>query len=142
MFMTMVWILALASAFIELYAAFKIPVYMKVTERFPLLALVVSITLSWFLGHIFGAAGLIALMGGLVSTMITLGCYRILAKVHDGTVAAKTAKFREDWESAKQLSKDLWKVIYFCIRVVTFPIWGYRSVKGWCSRMKARLSFS
>lgn len=142
MFMTMIWILALATSMFEMAFAFKVPYWAKTAGRFPVLGLIASVTLSWFLGHIFGATGLIALMGGLLSTLMTVPCYILVEKWHNGEIQPRLEKFRADWESFTEMMRDLWRVIRFVIRVVTFPIWGYRSAKEWCSRMKARLSFS
>lgn len=142
MFMTMIWILALASSAFEMAFAFKVPLWAKLAGRYPVLGLIASVSVSWFLGHIFGAAGLIALMGGLLSTLMTVPCYILVEKWHSGEIQPKLEKFRSDWQSAMQLGKDLWHVVYILIRIVTAPIWGYRIAKEkWCA-VKQALPFT
>lgn len=142
MFLYMIWILAIASSVFEMAFAFKVPLWAKMAGRYPVLGLIASISLSYTLGRMFGAAGLVALMGGLLSTLMTVPCYILVEKWHNGEIQPHIEKFRADWESFVMMMRDLWRVIRFVIRVVTFPFWGYRGVKSWCSRMKARLSFS
>lgn len=140
MFMTMIWILAIASSTFEMAFAFKVPLWAKMAGRYPVLGLIASVTLSWFLGHIFGAAGLIALMGGLLSTLMTVPCYILVEKWHNGEIQPRLEKFRSDWESFVVMMKDLWRVIRFVIRVVTFPVWGYRSAREWILTQKMRFA--
>jgi hypothetical protein len=130
----MIWILAIASSLLEMAFAFKVPLWARLAGRFPVLGLVASISLSWFLGKMFGAAGLIALMGGILSTLITVPCYVIVEKWHAGEIQPKIVKFRKDWESLVQLARDVGKVIYILLRIITFPIWAYRDIKQWLAQ--------
>lgn len=81
MLLTMSILLGLVAAFIELRTSFSIPFIRKAIEKFSVLGIVFSIALSIFIGAIFGAAGLVVMLGALVATTITQPVYMVAGKV-------------------------------------------------------------
>ena len=70
-------LLTLVSAAVELYLCHKVPLLGKVCKSSPLTGLAFSIILSVMLGKAFGATGMITLVAGLTSTLITGVVYKI-----------------------------------------------------------------
>lgn len=103
-------------------------------------ATVISMGLSIEIGRLFGAAGLIAMTGGMISTVLSVFIYELLGEWKTPAMVAKRDRYRKDFESAKQLVRDVGRVIYILLRIITFPIWGYRAVREWFSTQKMRFS--
>jgi hypothetical protein len=88
----------------------------------------------------FGAAGLIALGAAMISTVLSIPGYAILHWNYDSKEAQKhggnmTQYLRGKWIQA---FKDLAKVIYTIIKVITFPIWATRAAVNKINSIKAR----
>lgn len=81
MLLTMAILLGLVAAFIELRTSFSIPFVRTAIERFSVLGVAFSIALSVLIGSIFGAAGLVVMLGALIATTITQPVYIVYGKV-------------------------------------------------------------
>lgn len=68
-------ILTVISALFEIILVNKIPFLMHLAEQYPLVGLVISFSLSWFLGHVFAAGGLVVMLAGIGSTVLTAPIY-------------------------------------------------------------------
>jgi hypothetical protein len=128
MLLSMMLILAVTSTVLELMIAAKVPAWRKLSAKNPLFNLLNSLFLSFLVGIAFGASGLIAMGSGVISTVISVPGYKFLYWNYDSPMAQNhngnmMAHIKKKWTQA---FKDLAKVIYSVIRVITFPIWGTR----------------
>lgn len=80
----LVVLLTAVTVVIELMVLWRLDVLLAAFKRHPAIAVGSSVLLSWLLGGLFGAAGLVVLSAALASTVITAVAYRsgvvILAK--------------------------------------------------------------
>lgn len=139
--LTLMLILTAVSAVIELAIVSKVPVLGHLFDKLWLIGMFWSIGLSWFLGTIFGAAGLIALSAGLLSTCVTMVVYRFHLME-----AAHSFK-QNQLPKIVQVGRDVLRVMYITLRIITFPIWAtraviramaaaYQHVRTFCSRLR------
>lgn len=128
MLLTMMLILAVTSTVLELMIAAKIPAWRKLSHRSKLFNLVNSLVLSFLIGVAFGAAGLIAMGAGVISTLLSYPGYKFLYWMYDSPMAQKHGGNMFEYTKKKWMTalKDLAKVIYSVIRVITFPVWATR----------------
>jgi len=128
MLLTMMLILAVTSTVLELMIAAKIPAWRKLSHRSKLFNLVNSLVLSFLIGVAFGAAGLIAMGAGVISTLLSYPGYKFLYWMYDSPMALKHGGNMFEYTKKKWMTalKDLAKVIYSVIRVITFPVWATR----------------
>jgi hypothetical protein len=70
-------VLLFSAAFLEITIVYNIPWFGKILEEHPILAVTFSLIISAMLGASFGAAGLIALIAGVGSTILTWLIYRL-----------------------------------------------------------------
>ena len=122
--------LAIASAVVELVFASKFPAWRKAAKRNKAINLTISIVLSFVLGTLFGAAGLIAMSAAIISTVLVIPGYVFLEWAYDSPQAqargGNLVKYYTDkW---KQVFSDFAKLMYKILRIITFPIWGARLV--------------
>jgi hypothetical protein len=125
MLFSMMIALAIASSIVELMFAAKITWWRQNAYRLKWFNMTISIALSWFLGFLFGAAGLIVMGAAMISTAMSIPGYAFLHWNYDSPQAARhggnmLVHIRKKWIQA---FSDLAKVIYTVIRVITFPIW-------------------
>lgn len=128
MLLSMMLILAVTSTLLELMIAAKVPAWRRLSAKSPLFNLLNSLLISFIMGLAFGAAGLIAMGAGVISTVLSVPGYKFLYWNYDSQQAQRnggnmTAHIYKKWIQAL---KDLAKIIYAIIRVITFPIWGTR----------------
>jgi hypothetical protein len=76
MFMLALGLMA-ACVGIELIIVYKVPAFAELLENNTLLAVAFSFGLSWMLGFMLGAAGLIVMFAGVGSTVITAIIYKM-----------------------------------------------------------------
>lgn len=128
MLLSMMLILAITSTVLELMIAAKIPAWRRLSGKSPLFNLLNSLFISFLMGIAFGASGLIAMGAGVISTVLSVPGYKFLYWNYDSEQAKKHGGNMMHFMKAKwfQAFKDLGKVIYSIIRVITFPIWGTR----------------
>lgn len=128
MLLTMMLILAVTSTLLELMIAAKIPAWRKLSHKSKLFNLVNSLVLSFLIGIAFGAAGLIAMGAGVISTLLSYPGYKFLYWMYDSPMAQKHGGNMFEYTKKKWMTalKDLAKVVYSVIRVITFPVWATR----------------
>lgn len=128
MLFQMMIFLAVASSIVELVFAANVPAWRQLAYKHKWFNMTVSILLSFILGIMFGASGLIAMGAAMISTALSIPGYQFLYWNHDSEMAKKHGGNMMRHIKAKwmQAFKDLAKVIYAIIRVITFPIWGTR----------------
>lgn len=150
------FILAIASSFFELMIAAKIPIWRRLSAQSLLFNLANSMVLSYVVGIMFGASGLIAMTAGIFSTILSIPGYKFLywnfdspgAQARGGNqmvylrenVHAKREAFHTQMEPWVQLGRDLSKLIYKILRVITFPFWFARACLVKYQDLKARLA--
>jgi len=140
--LTMMILLAIASSVVELMIAANVPAWRKNAHKKKWFNMAVSVLLSFVLGLLFGAAGLIALGAAMISTVLSIPGYAILYWNYDSPQAQRcggnmTAHIYKKWIQA---FKDLAKIIYAVIRFITFPIWGTRIAIQKYNKFKTRLA--
>ena len=128
MLLSMMLILAVTSTLLELMIASKVPAWRRLSAKSPLFNLLNSLVISFIMGIAFGAAGLVAMGAGVISTILSVPGYQFLYWNYDSPMAKKLGgnimkNSRHKWTTA---FSDLFRIIYKVIRVITFPIWGLR----------------
>lgn len=114
-----------------------------------------SFALSGFQGLFFGADGLVIAMAGAMSAGISQVYFVLEEAIEKATGHTTIYKaIQHYWEEFKQnrydsikkscasffqMMQDLWKVIKFVIKVITFPLWGYRAAKTHVLNAKAQV---
>jgi hypothetical protein len=144
MLLSMMLILAGTSTILELLIAAKIPAWRQLSAKSPLFNLLNSLFISFLMGLAFGAGGLIAMGAGVISTVLSVPGYKFLYWNYDSSIAQKHGgnMMRHIKNKWIQAFKDLAKVIYSIIRVITFPIWGTRLAIQKYQSFKLKLSRS
>jgi hypothetical protein len=142
MLLSMMIILSLTSALLELMIAAKIPAWRRLSGRSPLFNLLNSLFISFITGVAFGASGLIAMGAGVISTVLTVPGYAFLKWAYDSPQAQKRggnqiAYYSKRW---KQALADLAQLTYKVIRCITFPIWATRAAIVKINTIKSKLS--
>lgn len=136
--LTMVILLAFMSTVLELMIAAQIPAWRQWSHKSKLFNLINSMFLSYILGVAFGAAGLIAMTAGVLSTFMTIPGYTFLNWNYDTKIAREKYEgnryrhmkknVKPKYEKAKELGGDLVKIGWVTGRVVTSPIWIPRKI--------------
>lgn len=133
-------VLSLASAAVELTFASKFPTWRKAAKRNKAINLTISIAISFVIGIMFGAAGLITMAAAIISTVIVIPGYAFLEWAYDSPQAATRGgnqiKYYSD--KTKEVVSDTFKIIYKILRVITFPIWGSRIARDKYRNFKLR----
>lgn len=125
MLLSMMIILAVTSTLLELMIAAKIPAWRRLSAKSPLFNLLNSLFISFIMGIAFGAAGLVAMGAGVISTVLSVPGYQFLhwnydspmAKRHGGSMWKHTTK---KWSGT---ISDFFHLIYKILRIITAPIW-------------------
>lgn len=130
MLFSMMIALAISSTLVEMMFAARIPAWRKNAHKYKWVNMTLSILLSFILGVMFGAAGLITLGAAMISTVLSIPGYTFLHWAYDSPQALKhngnmILHLRAKWGQA---FRDLAKVIYGIIKIITFPIWATRAV--------------
>lgn len=156
--------LALISAWIEIKMVRGNATFRKLMENGFLfipgryMSLVFSIALSVVLGELFGAAGLIVLFGGLLSTVMTNIYYPQMEKIDeivksmrsaiDGTPAAiqQIKDFKNQcvklWADVRVPLADFLKIIIVILKIITLPLRLLRSALAFYSEHAEQVSAS
>ena len=92
--------------------------------------MIISILLSFVLGIMFGAGGLIAMSAAMISTVLSIPGYAFLEWAYDSPQAQKRGGNQIEYYNKrwKQALADLVQLTYKVIRIITFPIWATRAV--------------
>jgi hypothetical protein len=135
--LTFVFLLAFASFAFEMLIASKFPLWRKLAYKSKLANLTMSILLSYLLGIAFGAAGLITMTAAILSTLMSIPGYTILAWNFDTPKAQalpERSRYQHESKKWKQVGSDTVKMTYGTLRVITAPVWIsrkiYKSIKG------------
>ena len=140
----LVIMLSICSALVELTFASKFPVWRKAAKRNKAINLTISIVISFVLGLAFGAAGLIAMSAAIISTVLVIPGYAFLEWAYDSPQAAQRGgnqlKYYSD--KIKTVISDLTRLIYKILRIITFPIWGFRIIVEKYQSLKLRFTKS
>lgn len=137
MLFSMMMVLAVTSCLLELMIAARVPVWRRWSGSSPLFNLINSLFLSFVMGIAFGAAGLVALGAGVISTILSVPGYKFLKWNYDspGAIAVggnRWKHFKENfgvyWAKWSVALKDFFQLIYTIIKVITFPIWFTRLI--------------
>jgi len=75
MMITLAIALTVVAVAVELMLVARLPWAVQAMRRRPVLAAVLSLTLSWVIGQAFGAAGMVVMLAALGSTVITAVVY-------------------------------------------------------------------
>ena len=126
---TLAIMLALASTIIEMSLAAKFPAWRKAAKKNKTINMIISILLSFILGILFGAGGLIAMSAAMISTVLSIPGYAFLEWAYDSPQAAKRGGNQMEYYSKrwKQALADLVQLTYKVIRIITLPIWATRN---------------
>jgi len=140
MLFSMMIALALASTVVEMMFAARIPAWRKNAHKYKWVNMTLSILLSFILGIMFGAAGLITLGAAMISTVLSIPGYAILHWNYDSKEAQKHGGNMIHFLRGKwiQAFKDLAKIIYGIIKIITFPIWATRAAIQKINSIKTR----
>ena len=140
MLLSMMLILAVTSAILELMIAAKVPAWRRLSGSNALFNLVNSLVLSWLVGLAFGAAGLIAMGAGVISTVLTVPGYKFLYWNYDSPQAQKVegTMLEHSIKKWRIAIADFFKLLYKIIRFITAPIWMTRAALIKYNDFKAR----
>lgn len=137
MLFSMMIVLAVTSCLLELMIAARVPVWRRWSGASPLFNLINSLFISFIMGIAFGAAGLVALGAGVISTILSVPGYKFLYWNYDspGAIAVGGNRFKHFqenfsvyWAKWSVALKDFFQLMYTIIKVITFPIWFTRLV--------------
>lgn len=116
MFLTMAILLGLVAAFLELRLAFGSRLIRGFIEKSSVLGIVFSIALSIFIGGLFGAAGLVVMLGAMIATAITQPVYMTANKVKVAGVNVK-----QTVEEVKSVFRPFWSLFVLAFKIMVFP---------------------
>lgn len=134
-------VLAFASAALELTLAAKIPAWRRAARRNKAVNLTISIFLSFIIGLLFGAAGLIVMSAAVLSTVLVIPGYAFLEWAYDSPQASQhegnlIKYYTDKW---KTVILDFTRLIYKILRILTFPIWFTRDLIRKYQSLKLKL---
>lgn len=123
-------VLAIVSFIFEMMLAAKIPAWRKNARRNKIINLTLSVLLSFVMGVLFGAAGLIVMTAAIISTLMSVPGYSILYWCFDSPEAQRHGGNQYQYYKKKTVTviSDFLKLMYKILRIITFPIWGSRFV--------------
>lgn len=126
MFLTMAILLGLVAAFVELRTSFSVPFIRRAIEKASVLGIAFSVILSIILGTLFGAAGVVVLLGALIATSITQPVYMVMSRVK-----RSGQDFHHNVQEARDTFRPVWKALKFTILLLTSPIWVPIRIRRW-----------
>jgi len=127
--------LAIASFALEMLIASKVPLMRQLAKNNILVNLAISLGLSYVIGTMFGAIGLTAMTAAIISTLMSIPGYQVLEWTYDtekahaeggNRIAHKKQQAKETSKKWSQTISDFFKIVYFILKVVTFPLWATR----------------
>lgn len=131
MLLSMMIILSITSCALELMIAAKVPIWRKLSGKYPLFNLINSLVISFFMGIAFGAAGLVTLGAGVISTIMSVPGYKFLYWNYDtpeahaqggSRVKYYWANFHVHWAKWRKVLGEFNQLMYAIFRVITLPV--------------------
>lgn len=121
----MMIILAVTSTLLELMIAAKIPAWRRLSAKSPLFNLLNSLFISFIMGIAFGAAGLVAMGSGVISTVLSVPGYQFLHWNYDSEMAKRNggSMWKYTLNKWSTTIKDFFQLVYKIMRIITAPIW-------------------
>lgn len=108
--------LAAATILVELKTAFSIPFIRRLIEKFTVVGIALSIGLSLLIGGLFGATGVVVMMGAMIATSFTQPVYMVAAKVkHTGHDVAHTV------EEVKSVVRPFANLFKLAFKIMALP---------------------
>lgn len=125
MLLSMMIILAVTSTLLELMIAAKIPAWRRLSAKSPLFNLLNSLFISFIMGIAFGAAGLVAMGSGVISTVLSVPGYQFLHWNYDSEMAKRNggSMWKYTLNKWSTTIKDFFQLVYKIMRIITAPIW-------------------
>lgn len=141
----MAFILAVISTIIEMFFVVQYEGFRNFMINHQKFGLFFSLALSIGLGEIFGAHGLIALMGGLTSTIFTFVIYESRALSLVDTYRARKpeiqAKVKDVLDTSLKTIVLIWKIITAPVRFGKWCKRKYSATMNTMTNIKTRVSF-
>jgi hypothetical protein len=131
--------LAIMSTIVEMMFAVNFKSWREAAHKYKAVNMIISLLLSFAIGMMFGAGGLIAMTAGMISTVLSIPGYAFLYWNMDSPKAASLGTTRTNhtknvakkkFEKTKEVSNDLAKVAYGTAKVVTAPVWIPRKINN------------
>jgi hypothetical protein len=125
MLLTMALILAACSAFLEFKLLKSIPLLGRLNKKSMFFGLALSIALSAGLGAVFGAAGLVVMMAGVISTAMTepVHAFRRGMESKKAETQARIAKARAAKAEFVQTYRPIGIGLKYLAMGLLAPIW-------------------
>lgn len=131
MLLSMMIILSITSCALELMIAAKVPIWRKLSAKYPLFNLLNSLVISFIMGIAFGANGLVAMGAGVISTILSVPGYQFLywnydtpiAKIQGGNRTIYYWKnFHVHWAKWRKVLGEFNQLMYAIFRFITIPV--------------------
>jgi len=131
--------LAIMSTIVEMMFAANFKAWREAAYKYKAVNMIISLVLSFTIGIMFGAGGLIAMTAGMISTVLSVPGYAFLHWNMDSPKATSLGTTRtthtktvakKKFEKTKEVSNDLAKVAYGTAKVVTAPVWIPRQINN------------
>lgn len=119
-------VFAIIAAIVELRIATKVSVIKKAVQKIPILGVVFSIALSFLLGTMFGAAGLIVMFAAIGATVLTQPVYTVMNKTKDAS-----KKTQDNIQEFKDTWRPVFKLIKYAFLLLTAPLWVPVKIRRW-----------
>lgn len=124
--LTTALVLAAVSVLIELKIFYSTPWLKKLVGLSVIVGIAMSLALSWVLGLLFGASGLIVLLAGTISTAITepIHAWKRKQSKRKDKVHSSIKEFADTW-------RPVGKLIKYAFLLVTSPLWVPVKIRRW-----------
>ena len=116
MLLIMAVLLGLVAAFLELRLSFGSKLIRGFIEKSSVLGVVFSIALSILIGSLFGAAGLVVMLGAMIATAITQPVYIVANKVKSTGVDVKRTI-----DDVVSVFRPFWSLFVLAFKIMVFP---------------------
>lgn len=121
--LTTALVLAIAAAFIEFRLFYTVPILKKLVEKSAAIGIGMSLLLSLLIGTMFGAAGLVVMVAGMLSTAFTEPVHAMNRKMQKNAQNSAKVAGRMTINDFRDTYRPVAKVIKFGFIVMTLPIW-------------------
>lgn len=118
MLLTMALLLAVISAWLEFKLLKTVPGLRWLNRKSAFIGLAISIGISWMLGFIFGAAGLVVLLAGILSTFLTEPVHAF-----HRSASARKSQVVKGWSDFKATWRPIWLIAKYSMIILLLPIW-------------------